>query len=124
MPRLKPKKGSIMQLSEKRCEPCEAGTPPLTESDENAYLKMVPWEIDRAGIHTIRKVFTFNNFKESIAFADRIASLAEQEQHHPDLHISYRKVIVELHTHAVLGLSPNDFIMAAKINQLARTNLV
>jgi 4a-hydroxytetrahydrobiopterin dehydratase len=117
------KKVAAMELSVKRCKPCEAGTPPLTESDENVYLKMVAWEIDRSGVHTIRKIFTFKNFKESMAFADRIAVLAEQEQHHPVLHISYRKVIVELHTHAALGLSSNDFIMAAKINQIARTGL-
>jgi|WetSurMetagenome_2_1015567.scaffolds.fasta_scaffold65748_3 4a-hydroxytetrahydrobiopterin dehydratase len=109
-----------MQLSEKRCKPCEAGAPPLTEAEEDTFRKMVSWEIDRTGVHMIRKVFTFKNFNESIAFADRIARLAEEQQHHPDLHISYRKVIVELHTHAVLGLSPNDFIMASKINQLEK----
>jgi 4a-hydroxytetrahydrobiopterin dehydratase len=113
-----------MQLLEKRCKPCESGTPPLNETEENTFLKMVAWEIDRTGVHMIRKIFSFKNFKEAIAFTDRVAVLAEQEQHHPDLHISYRKVIVELHTHTVLGLSANDFIMAAKIDRVAKATVL
>ncbi len=108
-----------MHLSEKQWKTYGAETLPLTEEIENAYLKIVPWEIDRTGIHKIRKVFSFKNFRESMEFANRIAEIAEREQHHPELHLSVRKVIVELHTHAALGLSINDFIMAEKIDILA-----
>jgi 4a-hydroxytetrahydrobiopterin dehydratase len=109
-----------MGLSDKHCIPCEGGTPPLTETEENKYLKMVRWEIDRSGVHRIRKVFSFNDFNESMAFVNQVARIAQHEQHHPDLHISYRKVIIEVHTHAVLGLSENDFILAAKINEIGK----
>ena len=108
-----------MDLLKKHCMPCEAGTPPLSETEENRLNNYVKWEIDRDGVHKIRTSYTFNDFKESMAFANRVAAVAEEERHHPDLHISYRKVIVEIHTHAILGLSVNDFVLAAKIDKMA-----
>ena len=107
-----------MELAEKHCKPCEGGTLPLSEAEENRFLEMVGWEIDRSGVHKIRTSYTFRDFKESMAFVNRIAAIAEEEQHHFDVHISYRKVIIELSTHAIRGLSENDFILAAKIEQI------
>ena len=107
-----------MGLAEKHCAPQEGGTPPLTETEENRYNKIVGWEIDRTGVHKIRRVFTFISFVESIAFVNKVAAIAEEEQHHPEIHVSFRKVIIELHTHSVLGLSENDFILAAKIDKI------
>jgi len=109
-----------MALNGKHCVPCEAGAPPLTETRENRFNTLVHWELDRSGVHMIRKSFSFRDFKESMAFVNRVAAIAESEQHHPDFHVSYKKVIIELHTHAILGLSENDFILAAKIDEAAR----
>jgi 4a-hydroxytetrahydrobiopterin dehydratase len=108
-----------MILTEKSCIPCESMARPLKDAEEEGYHRMVEWEIDRTGIHQIRKIFTFRNFKESIAFVNEVAFLAEQERHLPEIHVRHRKVIIELHTHAVLGLTENDFIMAAKIDKIA-----
>jgi 4a-hydroxytetrahydrobiopterin dehydratase len=91
----------------------------MSEMEENRYIKMVQWELDRSGVHKIHKAYTFKDFRESMAFVNRVAAIAEEERHHPDLHISYRKVIIEIHTHAILGLSVNDFILAAKIDHMA-----
>jgi 4a-hydroxytetrahydrobiopterin dehydratase len=113
-----------MGLAEKKCVPCEGGTLPLTETEENRYNKIVRWEIDRTGIHKIRKIYTFNSFGESIEFVNNVAAIAEQEQHHPEIHISFRKVIIELHTHTVLGLSENDYILASKIDKIAKKEVI
>jgi 4a-hydroxytetrahydrobiopterin dehydratase len=104
-------------LTEKHCKPCEGGTPPLTHEEEELFQKEVAWEIDRTGIHKIRRLFTFKDFKNAMIFVNHVAAIAEEEQHHPDIRISYRKVTIELYTHAMLGLSENDFIVAAKINK-------
>jgi 4a-hydroxytetrahydrobiopterin dehydratase len=114
-----PSGGIDMILSEKNCISCENMARPLKEAEEEKYHKMVGWEIDRTGIHKIRKIYTFTGFRESIAFVNTVAGLADQEQHHPEIHIRHRKVIIELHTHAVLGLTENDFIVAAKIDKIA-----
>ncbi|MBD3391724.1 MAG: 4a-hydroxytetrahydrobiopterin dehydratase [Chitinivibrionales bacterium] len=109
-----------MGLESKRCTPCEKGSPPLDEDGENNLLKQVPWEIDRNGTHKIRKQFTLGDFKEAMGFVNRVAELAEQEKHHPDIHISYRNVTIELSTHAVGGLSENDFILASKLDNMVK----
>jgi 4a-hydroxytetrahydrobiopterin dehydratase len=108
-----------MELTQKHCVPCEGGTPPFTAEQEDGYTKEVPaWTLDREGVHKLRKRFSFKNFKEAIAFVNRVADVAEIEGHHPDIRIVYNKVEFELFTHAVGGLSENDFIMAAKIDKL------
>lgn len=106
-----------MNLAEKKCVPCEGGTPPLTETEINHNRPHVPgWIV----VHnkTLTKEYTFSNFVKAIAFVDAVADIAELESHHPDIHISYNKVSLELWTHAIGGLSENDFIVAAKINAL------
>ncbi len=106
-----------MELAEKRCVSCEGGTEPLSPEEAHELGTQVPdWEI-RDG--RIERTFGFTNFVEAMDFANRITPLAEQENHHPDLHISWGKVRVELSTHKIGGLSENDFILAAKIDKLA-----
>ena len=108
-----------MTLTEKHCVPCEGGVPPLTENEENRFLaELDDWEIVRGAVHKIRKEFMLKTFRNAVAFINNIADLAEEENHHPELHINYRRVTVELSTHAILGLSENDFIVAAKIDAL------
>jgi 4a-hydroxytetrahydrobiopterin dehydratase len=112
------RKELIMALKTKHCRPCEGGTPPLKNEKEDKLLKQVGWEISRTGIHKISRQFVLKDFKEAIGFVNKVAEIAEQEQHHPNFYISYKKVTIELYTHAILGLSENDFIVAAKINAL------
>ncbi|MEK6952980.1 MAG: 4a-hydroxytetrahydrobiopterin dehydratase [Nanoarchaeota archaeon] len=105
-----------MELSKKRCKPCEGNILPFTEKQARKYLKHIPdWKIED---NKIIKEFKFKNFKENIAFVNKVSEIAEQEQHHPDLQISYNKLKIILTTHAIKGLSENDFIVAAKINKL------
>lgn len=106
-------------LSTQKCVPCEGGTAPLTEQEENMYHEQTPdWEILREDIHQIEKDFQLANFKEAIAFVNSISEIAESEGHHPDIFLhDYKHVLVNLHTHAIGGLSVNDFILAVKIDK-------
>ncbi len=103
----------------RHCVACEKGTPPLTEAEAREYLAQLPgWEL-REG-RSLRQRFRFPDFRAAMAFVNGIADLAEAEGHHPDFRVSYNRVTVDLTTHAIGGLSDNDFIMAAKIDALAR----
>ena len=105
----------MANLAGKKCVPCEGGTPPLEDGKIQEYLKEVEgWEFENEKL--IKKTFKFKTFRESINFVNRVAGLAEQENHHPDIIIRFRKVTFELTTHAIKGLSENDFIMASKID--------
>ena len=107
-----------MSLIQKKCVPCEGGLPPLSAEKIKGYLAQLknPWEV--LDNKKIRREFVFGGFKEAVVFVNKVAEIAEQENHHPDIHIFYRKVVIELWTHAVGGLSENDFILAAKIEAL------
>lgn len=107
-------------LHVKKCAPCEGGVEPLTTEQAQALLAQVPeWHLDDSGKLIYRK-FVLNNFVAALGLCNQIGELAESEQHHPDLHLTgYRKLRVELTTHAIDGLSENDFILAAKIDQLS-----
>ena len=107
------------ELRHKTCAACEGNVPPLSADEATALLASVEgWELVHDG-QRIRRAWIARNFQAAIDFFDKIAVLAEQEGHHPDLHLEgYRNVAVELWTHAIGGLSENDFIMAAKINAL------
>lgn len=108
-----------MELIKKHCVPCEGGIPPMSEQEEDQYIKEVSgWTISRDGTHKINKDFKFKNFKKAMTFVNKVVDVAEQEGHHPDICIHYNSVNLELYTHAISGLHENDFILAAKINQL------
>jgi 4a-hydroxytetrahydrobiopterin dehydratase len=108
-----------MDLTQKHCVPCEGGDPPLTTEQEDTLKPQVPtWLLLRDTEHRLRKQFKFKDFKEAVSFVNKVAEIAEQEGHHPDIYIFYSKVQIDLFTHAVGGLSENDFIMAAKIDKL------
>jgi 4a-hydroxytetrahydrobiopterin dehydratase len=105
-----------MNLVEKKCKPCEGSMPPLTQEQSNKLLEQIPdWEIKDGHVY---RQFKFKNFKEAISFVNKVAEVAEQEQHHPDININYNKVSIDLYTHSINGLSENDFIIAAKIDQI------
>jgi 4a-hydroxytetrahydrobiopterin dehydratase len=107
------------ELAQKRCAPCEGGVPALTLAEAQALLGSVEgWCISDDG-RQISRSWTVKNFMAGIDFFNKVAALAEEEGHHPDLHLEgYRQVTIILWTHAVGGLTENDFILAAKINQV------
>jgi 4a-hydroxytetrahydrobiopterin dehydratase len=97
--------------------PCDGGVPPLGSEESKGLLKQIhDWELLES--KSIRKRFKFKNFIESMTFVNKVAQLAENEGHHPDIYISWNRVTLTLTTHAIGGLSENDFIMAAKIDRL------
>lgn len=105
------------QLKRKSCIRYKKGTSPLSDNAENELLNQVDlWTIDRSGVHRLEKKFAFNSFSEAMGFTNTLAIIADEEQHHPSIHIDYRTVSIELTTHVLRGLSENDFIMAAKID--------
>jgi 4a-hydroxytetrahydrobiopterin dehydratase len=107
-----------MDLETKHCVPCEGGVAPLTQQEAENLMGEIPgWTLQSDG-KTISNSLSFNNFANAFAFATKVATLAEEEGHHPDLFISWGKVEIKLSTHAIGGLSENDFILAAKINQI------
>jgi 4a-hydroxytetrahydrobiopterin dehydratase len=107
------------QLVLKKCAPCEGGIPPLTRAEAEDQVRQVEgWTLVHDG-QRIRRTWTVRNFLAGIEFFNKVAALAEEEGHHPDLHLEgYRQVAVELWTHAIGGLSENDFILAAKIDRI------
>ena len=107
------------QLRAKKCVPCEGGVPKYELPEAQEQLKRLSgWRITHDG-QRIRKDWTVKNFMAGMKFFSRVADVAESEGHHPDLHLeSYRKAWIEIWTHAIGGLSENDFILAAKIDEL------
>ena len=107
------------QLVHKKCAACEGGIPPLSREEAEEQVRQVEgWSLVHDG-QRIRRNWTVRNFMAGVEFFNKVAALAEEEGHHPDLHLEgYRQVAVELWTHAIGGLSENDFILAAKINQI------
>ncbi len=106
-------------LVAKKCVPCEGGVEPATPAETAAQLKQLPgWYVTHEG-QRIRKDWTVKNFMSAMKFFNEVAKVAEDDGHHPDLHVAgYRNVSIELWTHAIGGLSENDFILAAKIDEL------
>lgn len=107
-------------LINKKCLPCEGGTPPLTEAQIQSLLTEIPdWELQHNT--EITKEYTWKNFTQAITFINEVAVLAEAEEHHPDILLHHWKYCrITLTTHAIHGLSENDFIVAAKIEALAK----
>ncbi len=109
----------MSDLAKKKCIPCEGGVDPLTEAEAR---KLMPelhedWMLIDGG-HILARTISFKDFVETMQFVNKVAEVAEEEQHHPDLSISYNTLSIELTTHAIEGLSENDFILAAKIDEI------
>ena len=106
-------------IAQKTCTPCRGGVPPLTREAADGYLPQTPgWELAEDG-RLIRRTFKFANFRKALGFVDKVGELAEAEGHHPDICFGWGYAAISLHTHKIKGLHENDFILAAKINQLA-----
>ena len=105
-------------LSLSKCEPCTGNTPKLNFEEISKYLSdLNEWTVND-NQEMIFKKFKFNNFKKSLNFANKVGEIAEIESHHPDLSIGYGYCLVMIHTHAIKGLSINDFILASKIDKI------
>ncbi len=104
-------------LNQRRCQPCEGGVAPLNEADSQRLLVELPgWAID--GVRIVRN-FGFRNHYEAMAFVNAVAWVSHREDHHPEITIGYKDVRVSYWTHAIDGLSENDFICAAQVSALA-----
>ncbi|MEK7519950.1 MAG: 4a-hydroxytetrahydrobiopterin dehydratase [Patescibacteria group bacterium] len=108
----------MSELKNKKCVPCEVGAPPLSADVIAQHLVQLNPEWKVMDGKKIVRSFIFKDFKDALVFANSVGDCAEQEGHHPDLYVAWGKVTVELWTHAVGGLSENDFILAAKIDAL------
>ena len=108
-------------LLKKKCVPCEGGVIPFDISDIHKYQKKVDgWEVIKnpKEIYFLEKKFKFNNFIESLKFVNEVGKIAELEGHHPDISFGWGYAKISITTHAIEGLSENDFILAAKIDYL------
>ncbi|MCR4332688.1 MAG: 4a-hydroxytetrahydrobiopterin dehydratase [Sulfuricaulis sp.] len=107
---------NVCDLTHKHCKPCADGAPALTENESRALLD----QLDGWALHDnrISQTFTFKNYYQVIAFVNAVAWMTHREDHHPDITVGYNTCRVEYSTHAVGGLSENDFICAAKVDAL------
>ena len=109
----------MSELAEKQCVPCQGGVPPLDEAKVQSLLgELDGWGIERD--YHLTRTLTFPDFKSALDFVNRIGTVAEEQGHHPDLFLTWGKVKIELWTHKINGLTESDFILAAKIDRLAR----
>ena len=107
---------SACELTNKRCKPCEGSVPPLTPEEADALLAQLDdWERDGS---EISRTYSFKNYYQTMAFVNAAAYVSHQEDHHPDMLVGYKTCTVAYTTHAIGGLSENDFICAAKLDAL------
>jgi 4a-hydroxytetrahydrobiopterin dehydratase len=108
------------QLTQMKCEVCRSGAPKVSDEEIVEFQKQVPgWVIlEREGVKRLERVYKFKNFVEALAFTNRVGEIAEQEGHHPAILTEWGKVGVAWWTHKIGGLHRNDFIMAAKTDEI------
>lgn len=108
--------GFVCDLTNKNCKPCEGGVPPLTQPEIDEMMKQLEgW---RQHEQAIAKIYQFKDYYQVIAFVNAVAWMTHREDHHPDLKVTFNSCTVEYSTHAIQGLSENDFICAAKVDAL------
>ena len=107
---------TVCDLTDKQCKPCEGGMLALTQHEVNLLLKKLDGWVQQVDV--IGKNFEFKNYYQTMAFVNAVAWLSHREDHHPDMTVGYNKCYVKYSTHAINGLSENDFICAAKVDAL------
>ncbi len=113
-----------MSLAEKKCIPCEGGVEPLTKEEaEKLLAQLRGWELSKDA-KEIQKSWKFADFAQALAFVNAVGTVAEAENHHPEIEFTWGKVEIELTTHSIGGLSENDFILAAKIDALEHEEVI
>ena len=110
----------MSSLAERKCQACDGGVAPLTRdaAEELRQELQSDWAINMDSGGTLRRAFTFRDFYRTMSFVNALAHIANIEDHHPDLEVGYNYCRVQFTTHAIKGLSENDFICAAKIDQI------
>lgn len=109
-----------MSLAHKKCKSCEGEVEKLSMEEATALMPQVPeWQLLEEGM-VIRREFPFKDFATALSFVDEIGKVAQEEWHHPDIELSWGRVVVSFSTHSIKGLAENDFIMAAKVDQIPR----
>ena len=110
----------MSELTKQSCEVCRSGAPKVTEAEQEQLLKQLDgWQVvDKKGVPQLLKVYSYNNFMAALAFTNKVGELAEAEGHHPALLTEWGRVTVRWWTHKIHGLHLNDFIMAAKTDEL------
>ena len=105
-------------LADKECVPCKGGVPPLKGAELKKLSRKLGgnWKVIKS--HHLEKEFTFKNFREALAFTNKVGKLAERIQHHPDIYLAWGKVTLTLWTHKIDGLTESDFVFAAKVDRL------
>lgn len=107
----------MTDLANKNCVPCRGGVPPLAGKELESLAKELPqWNVVNG--HHITRLFKFPDFRQALAFVNKVGEVAEQQGHHPDILLSWGKAEVTTWTHAINGLTESDFILAAKIDRL------
>ena len=105
----------MSELSSKQCVPCRGGVPPLTADEIKPLLNQLQgWEV--VDEHHLRKVYSFSNFREALAFVNKVGEIAEEQGHHPDICFGWGQAEITIWTHKINGLTESDFILAAKID--------
>jgi 4a-hydroxytetrahydrobiopterin dehydratase len=112
------RKAGVTDLVTKRCKPCEGGVAPLALPEARALLPQVPGWAVGSDARSLSREFSFDDFHQTMAFVNAVAWVAHEQDHHPDLEVGYRRCRVTYSTHAIGGLSENDFICAARIGDL------
>ena len=102
-------------LAQQHCIPCEGGTAPLDHTDITRFLQNLALQWNVVKDKALRREFRFGSYMEAMVFVNDVAAIAEEEGHHPDMGIHFNRVVIELTTHSIDGLSDNDFIVARKI---------
>lgn len=106
-----------MDLTQQKCVACEGGVTPFNQIEAEVLLKQIPGWVLSTDAKSISRHYEFKNFSEALVFVNKVGAIAESEGHHPDIELGWGKVNITLTTHAITGLSQNDFIVAAKIDE-------
>lgn len=111
-----------MSLADEKCIPCRGGVPPMSREAAGTLLRELGegWRLN-ADAH-LERTYTFENFVQAMAFANRVGDIAEAENHHPDLHVGWGRCRVEIWTHKIQGLTESDFYLAAKADRVLDTS--
>jgi 4a-hydroxytetrahydrobiopterin dehydratase len=105
------------ELSQKHCVPCRGGVPPLSETETAPLLEQLGGDWKLVENHHLEKEYSFPDFRSALDFTVRVGEVAEAEGHHPDIHLSWGNVRLEIWTHKIKGLTESDFILAAKADE-------
>lgn len=107
----------MTDLAEQTCVPCKGGVPPMEAEEADRFLARLDEGWDVVETHHLERTYEFSDFAEALAFVNRMGEIAEEQGHHPDIHLSWGRVGVEIWTHKIDGLTESDFVLAAKFDR-------